>query len=281
MYDPKYVGAYLTDCLSISVYSSIVTGRNPFGQDKSILDYEVDSEAEWEEGDDEQGEDLNEDAGEEEEDEAPQDEDNDGWLAAEDDLGIDDEDEETRELRKRKLQLQANLQKSGHYKACVVAPQMGGIPHSAECEITLVEGFSLTNALDALSSHVGCILSPDIDSICLDAFAPTDSAKNSDQTKDSSAAQSDEMTSEAKRIVAQFVHNCTVNSKDKLLTELLKAHPSITKSRAQAMREVDFMAEKKKVPKEAGGGVVWEVKPDLLKTLGLEEKDLVRAQHFC
>lgn len=224
---------------------------------------------------------MNEDVGEEEEDETPQDEDNDGWLAAEDDLGIDDEDEETRELRKRKLQLQANLQKSGHYKACVVAPQTGGIPHSAECEITLVEGFSLTNALDVLSSHVGCVLSPDIDSICLDAFAPTDSAKNSDQTKDSSAAQSDEMTSEAKRIVAQFVHNCTVNSKDKLLTELLKAHPSITKTRAKAMREVDFMAEKKKVPKEAGGGVVWQVKPDLLKTLGLEAKDLVSAQQLC
>eukprot|EP00984_Skeletonema_dohrnii_P016702 scaffold7466_cov119-Skeletonema_dohrnii-CCMP3373.AAC.8 len=267
---PPYHGTW-------SKTSSIVNGRNPFGQDKSILDYEVDSEAEWEEGDDDQGEDLNEDAGEEEEDEAPQDEDSDGWLAAEDDLGIDDEDEETRELRKRKLHLEANLQKSGHYKACVVAPQMGGIPHSAECEITLVEGFSLTNALDVLCSHVGCVLSPDIDSICLDAFAPTDSAKNTDQTKDSSAAQSDEMTSEAKKIVAQFVHNCTVNSKDKLVTELLKAHPSITKSRAKAMREVDFMAEKKKVPKEAGGGVVWEVKPDLLKTLGLEEKDLKQS----
>ena len=275
---PKYIITNVADCPSI--YSSIVTGRNPFGQDKSILDYEVDSEAEWEEGDDEQGEDLNEDVGEEEEDEGPQDEDNDGWLAAEDDLG-DDEDEETRELRKRKLQLETNLQKSGHYKACVVAPQMGGIPHSAECEITLVEGFSPANAFDVLCSHVGCILSPDIDSICLDAFAPTDSAKNSDQTKDSSAAQSDEITSEAKRIVAQFVHNCTVNSKEKLVTELLVAHPSITKSRAKAMREVDFMAEKTRVPKEAGGGVLWKVKPDLLKTLGLEEKDLVSVLHFC
>ncbi len=84
------------DCTPL--YSSIVTGRNPFGQDTSILDYEVDSEAEWEEGDDEQGEDLNEEVGEEEEEEA-QDEDSDGWLAAEDDLGIDDEDEETREVR--------------------------------------------------------------------------------------------------------------------------------------------------------------------------------------
>ncbi len=157
---------------------------------------------------------------------------------------------------------------------------MGGIPHSAECEITLVDGFSPASAFDVLCSHVGCILSPDIDSICLDAFAPTDSAKNTDQTKDSSTTQSDEMTSEAKKIVAQFVHNCTVNSKDKLVTELLKAHPSITKSRAKAMREVDFMAEKKKVPKEAGGGVLWKVKPDLLKTLGLEEKDLVSAQHL-
>jgi hypothetical protein len=176
--------------------------------------------------------------------------------------------------------MEANLQRSGHYKACVVAPHMGGIPHDGECEITLVEGFSLTDALTVLSSHVGCVLSSEIDTICLDAFVPTDSARNSDQTKDSSTGQSDEMTSEAKKIVAQFVHNCTVNSKDKLVTELLKAHPSITKSRAQAMREVDFMAEKKKVPREAGGGVVWEVKPDHLKTLGLNEQDLVSAQNI-
>ena len=43
------------------------------------------------------------------------------------------------------------------------------------------------------------------------------------------------------------------------------------------MREVDYMAEKKKVPKEAGGGVIWEVKQDILKSLGLEEKDLVSS----
>ncbi len=172
------------------------------------------------------------------------------------------------------------MQRSGHYKACVVAPQMGGIPHDGECETTLVEGFSLTDALAVLSTHVGCVLSPEIDTICLDAFVPTDSARSSDLTKDSLTGQSDEMSSEAKKIVAQFVHNCTVNSKDKLVTELLKANPSITKSRAQAMREVDFMAEKKKVPREAGGGVVWEVKPDLLKTLGLNEQDLVSAQNL-
>lgn len=167
------------------------------------------------------------------------------------------------------------MQRSGHYKACIVAPQIGGIPHDGDCEISLVDGFSLTDALVVLSTHVSCVLSPEIDTICLDAFVPTDSNKNTDQTKDSAAGQSDEMSNEAKKIVAQFVHNSTVNSKDKLLTELLKTHPSITKSRAQAMRELDFMAEKKKVPKEAGGGVVWEVKSDLLKTLGLREEDLV------
>ena len=170
------------------------------------------------------------------------------------------------------------MQRSGHYKACVIAPQPGGIPHDGNCEVTLAEGFSLTDALVVLSTHVGCVLSFDVDAICLDAFSPTDSAKNTDQSKDCSNGQKDEMTSEAKKIVAQFVHNSTVNSKDKLVTELLKAHPSVTKSRAQAMREVDFMAEKKKVPKEAGGGVVWEVKPDLLNTLGLSEQDLVSEQ---
>lgn len=96
--DNNFMILVLTQHHLPSLYSSIITGRNPFGKDTAALDYEVDSEAEWEEGDDDQGEDLNEDVGDEEEDEVPQDEDNDGWLAAEDDLGIDDEDEETREV---------------------------------------------------------------------------------------------------------------------------------------------------------------------------------------
>ena len=46
--------------------SSIINGRNPFGKDKKYLDYDVDSEAKWEENiDDEYGEKSSEDRKEE------------------------------------------------------------------------------------------------------------------------------------------------------------------------------------------------------------------------
>ena len=46
--------------------SHIINGRNPFGKDKKYLDYDVDSEAKWEENiDDEYGETLSEDGKEE------------------------------------------------------------------------------------------------------------------------------------------------------------------------------------------------------------------------
>ena len=39
-------------------WSSLITGKNPFGKDTTHLDYDIDSEAEWEEGDEEEGKDC-------------------------------------------------------------------------------------------------------------------------------------------------------------------------------------------------------------------------------
>ncbi|KAL7537065.1 hypothetical protein ACHAXR_011457 [Thalassiosira sp. AJA248-18] len=72
--------------------------------------------------------------------------------------------------------------------------------------------------------------------------------------------------------MAQFVHNCMLKSKENVVTELLKAHPTVTNSRAQAMRELDVIAEKRRLAN--GGGVLWEVKASHLKKLGLKKKDL-------
>jgi chromatin assembly factor 1 subunit A len=44
--------------------SSIISPRNPFQKDNKLLDYEYDSEAEWEE--DEEGEECNSDEGDQE-----------------------------------------------------------------------------------------------------------------------------------------------------------------------------------------------------------------------
>lgn len=271
---PPYRGTW-------SKKSPLVTGRRPWGQDRKYLDYENDSEEEWEDGDDDEGEDLQEgdDGADEEGDDLQNEEDNDGFIAAEDDLGIDDDDDGmTRELRKKNLtEKEAPSVKRDHFKACVVAPRMGGIGHEnikdMEC---VIEGFSPQDAIDALTSHVGCIVSPDV-SICLDAFPPSDSAKDTHQTKKDASgklltAQNKEMTTEAQNTMAKFIHNCTLKSKENLVTELLKAHPTITNSRAQAMRELDVIAEKRRLAN--GAGVLWEVKAAHLKKLGLKKKDL-------
>ena len=265
---PPYRGTW-------SKTSSIINGRNQKAMDTKYLDYDEESEAEWEEGDDEEGEDLQDgDDGDEEDD--MQEDDNDGWLAAEDDLGIEDEDEddETRELRKRKSS--AASAKPSHFKACVVAPRMGGLAHADlagdDATRCVIEGFNTpSDAMDVLNSYVGCVVTPGT-SICLDLFPPADPAKETQSKKDgSTGAQKKEMTEDAQRIMAVFVHNSTHSSKEIVVTELLKAHPTITNSRAQAVRELDSIAEKRR---RNGGGALWEVKADHLKKLGLTKKDL-------
>lgn len=273
---PPYRGTW-------SKRSSLVTGRRPLGKDTKYLDYDVDSEEEWEEGDDEEGEDLvDDDDGAEEEEDMQNDEDNDGWLADEDDLGIEDDDDETRELRKKNILNETNglSGKPRHFKACVVAPRIGGLPHESFEDDDMqyvIEGFSPKEAMDVLISHAGCVITPDV-SICLDAFPPSDSIKDPSQIKKDtsgkpSTPQIKDLTPEAQKIMAHFVHNSTLKSKDYVVSELLKAHPTITTSRAQAMRELDIIADKRRLSN--GSGVLWEVKNDHLKKLGLKEDDLV------
>lgn len=73
---PGYIGTWTKSSVTVN-------GRNPFGRDTSLLDYEYDSEAEWDE-DPEDAEDIKEDSGEEEMSES--DDDLDGWLAGDDEV---------------------------------------------------------------------------------------------------------------------------------------------------------------------------------------------------
>ena len=272
---PPYRGTW-------SKRSSFVTGRRPLGKDTKYLDYDVDSEEEWEEGDDEDGEDLVDgDDGADEEEDMLNEDDNDGWLADEDDLGIEDDDDETRELRKKNLYNEANSLsgKRNNFKACVVAPCVGGLPHDAfdgDKARCLIEGFTPEDAMEIINSHVGYVITPDV-SICLDAFPPSESIKDTNQPNislgKSPASQNKEMTLEAQKIMAAFVHNSTLTSRDIVVTELLKLHPSLTNSRAQAVRELDVIAAKRRLAN--GAGVLWEVKAEHLNKLELNEKDLV------
>ena len=266
---PPYRGTW-------SKKSSIITGRRFNGQDTEFLDYENDSELEWEEGDDEEGEDLADgDDGVDEEDDLQNEEDNDGWLAAEDDLGTEDDDDETRELRKKN-------RNGSSGKMRVLAPCMGGLPHDGmkDGDIQfIIEGFTPKGALDTLASHVGCVITPDV-SICLDAYPPSATKETKPtkkkEKKDSSKSpvrQNKDMTPEEKKIMVKFVHNSTHKSKDLLVSEMLNAHPTIANSRAHAMRELDVIADKTKNPHASGS--LWVVKDSIIKALDMNKSHLV------
>jgi hypothetical protein len=78
----------------------------------------------------------------------------------------------------------------------------------------------------------------------------------------------DEMSRDDLITFVEFVHHCTLPSKDKLIEELRTVHKTVTSSRAQATRKLDSIAEKKRNP---NGGVYWEVRRDILEELGLKE----------
>lgn len=80
-YRPAYWGTW-------SKGSKLVTGRRPFGQDTTTLDYEEDSEAEWEEEED--GEDLQTEEDMEDADDFSVDEEEDDWLVPDGHLSDDE-----------------------------------------------------------------------------------------------------------------------------------------------------------------------------------------------
>jgi len=273
--------------------SSIINGRNPFGKDKKYLDYDVDSEAEWEEDiDEEHGENCSEDGNEEEEMD-DEEVDNrvynyqDGWLAQDDDLGLEEEDDETKAMRKKKNQTsdifptQLQGQEIKKSRACVLAPLAGGIPifncadSCPELVSELIHGVRPNEAKSCLLSHAAEVVSPSME-FCFDAFPPSEeNEKNANDfsisgvgTSTGKTGTNQEMSKEDLKIFVKFVHNCTLNSKEKIVEDLRLTHSNVIKSRAHAVRKLDSIATKRRVKKR---GVVWEVKNDLLKSLGLDE----------
>ena len=283
-YRPAYRGTW-------SKRSTIVTGKTPFGKDSTCLDYDYDSEVEWEEGDDEIGEDVDDDSKnqeEEEEDHAAKMYDyDDGFCVADDQyLDIDEDvDEETKALYRKKLQ-KGDAGVSAN-RICILGPAMGGLPPSEDSIPALVDGFEKEEALDLLKSHTGQKMSHDL--LWLDAFAPDNideldpSSEPEKPTLSASGTPTDEYTVEEMRTLASFVHHNTLNSKDKLIEELRNANPNVFDSRAKATRKLVSIAEKKKHP--SGTGVYWEVNKALLIDLQLQDV-LVRTtplhkQHVC
>lgn len=251
-------------------------GRNPFLRDGS-LDYDVDSEGEWEEGDDDPGEDVENDAGDGEDDKSQDDEGDtrvynyqDGWLAQDDEIGDDAEmDDETKQLfistRKQK---DVSL-----VPVCIVSPADGGIPimddeGSADLELyaSKIEGFPAQEAVSLIRAHIGLVLAET--DIYLDAFPPV-LVDEQEGAKESTPAQTIEPSDDAMKIIARFVHHSTLVSKSMVVEELRATHPTVTASRTQAHRVLDAIAEKKRHPKN---GVYWEVKQSVVDKLGLTDE---------
>jgi hypothetical protein len=265
---PAYYGTW-------SKTSRVITGRNPFAKDTSFLDYDVDSEAEWEEGDDDEvGEELGDDKADENEDKEMEDadgDDADGWLAPDDEVEEELDDEAKQLLRKKKVEKEEVVKRA--LTVCCIAPRDGGRPWNVVSPETVpngkMEGFDSFNDALALIKRLTATKITNLN-VCLDAFPPSeDFDANQDAAQNPQTNTNGQgLTEEQMKVFVRFVHNNTLGSKDKMIDELLKLHKSVTNSRAQAFRVLDSLAEKKSDPLH---GIFWEVKKEVLENLGLTE----------
>ena len=249
------------------------------------LDYDVDSEAEWEEGDDDPGEDVENDVGDDEDEKLLDDDEEgdtrvynyqDGWLAQDDEIEEANMDDETKQLYKATRQRKdVDL-----VPVCIVAPGDGGIPivdgkGTADPGLlaSKIEGFPVQDAVSLIDSHTGAVLAET--DIFLDAFPPAlvdEGEKQTEQTP-KQPTQSNEPSEEDMRTIATFVHHSTLEWKVKMVEGLRSAHQTVTSSKAQAQRLLESIAEKKRHPED---GVYWEVKQDVADKLGLADELKVR-----
>jgi len=282
---PAYYGTW-------SKRSKAVTGKTPFGQE-NLLNYNEDSEAEWEEGDDEMGEDLQDETGDQEEEIMDPEEGDmraynyeDGWMAEDDDLIYENEevDDETKLLRKKKKNKNSDLQLSEE----IVAPSTGGEPlldvinKDDTVNVTgLVYMSNEDKGKGPLQSGVlitkAEILSTDI--VCLDIFPPNliisenlagDPSQIRASVEKVKSDTSQEISRENLKRFAAFIHHNTLPSKDSLVEEFRITHPLATSTRKQATRKLDSIATKRKNP--GGPGVIWEVKRQILENLDLSKQ---------
>jgi hypothetical protein len=269
---PPYHGTW-------SKKSSVVTGKTPFGKETSVFDYEYDSEAEWEEGDDEVGEDVDDDEKNQEED---ADEtlalyDYDDGFCVSDDKMLDNEenaDEETRAMYKKRIQ-QGEVQQQMHTNRIqIIAPALGGVPlHLSTSKVTTdrYEGYVKQEVDRVLHELEGNTLYNV--KLCLDAFPQLHLEEEKVSVALSTSplnGEKDEYTKEAMTQMVRAVHHSLLNSKDKVVEELRSSHPTFFSVRAKATRKLDAIATKKKHP-HITGGYYWEVKDEVLEEVGLTD----------
>jgi len=286
---PAYYGTW-------SKSSSILTGKNPIAKDTDFLDYDYDSEAEWELGDDDPGEDVNDEVADEEDENMDDYDDGgneDGWLAADDDLGSDGEqDEEAKLLMKNKVNTFKKGMKPLIHQVGILAPSDGGFPFSVgdneDCcsnhhlgNSQLLEdhlyGFSNGEGHALAVAHDGIELIDGL--VYLDAFPPaltdegeviftTDPQSGTNSGGKDAGKSTKDPSLEDMQKFARFVHHSKLLSKPKVVEEFRGLNNVSIFSYSKGIRLLDSIAEKKRHPK---GGVYWEVKKKVLEELGLQD----------
>ena len=259
--------------------SSIVTGKTPFDKDSSIFDYEYDSEAEWEEGDDEMGENVEDDTKNQEEEidgdgNAKMYDFEDGFCVADDRLldNEEDADEDTKALYKNKMLNREHEQHMHSNRIRIIAPGVGGVPlhliDPRDVSADYVEGFETDDVAGVLSSYKTIQLSNP--HFCIDAFPQLHgNEENCGESITNANINKNDYSLEAMVALVRFSHHSTHSSKDKLIEELRTRHPTLFSNRSKATRKLDAISVKKKHPKFAG--VYWEVKKEILTELCLTD----------
>ncbi|GKY93553.1 hypothetical protein MPSEU_000322700 [Mayamaea pseudoterrestris] len=262
---PPYWGTW-------SKHSSSVTGNKPFGRDV-VLDYEHDSEAEWEEGDDEVGEDVElETAEDEEEKELDAYETNDGWFANDDEVIYVEVDPEVDvEMPEKPLNWQTRLVGSedrteltvGNIAPIEGRPFTSDAFHASLEHEDMVTGISVEEAQELLNLHSVEIL--DDAPIYLDSFPP-ELIEETDQEQELLSSKA--MQDEDQRTFARFVHMST-QPKAQLVDDFRLKHEALNVPRSQLLRFMDAAAEKQKFP--ISGQSLWVVKEEVLDALELDD----------
>ena len=174
-----------------------------------------------------------------------------------DDLGLSDDDEETKKLRRKALNEASEV--AAIPKLLIIEPTYGGI--------ALASNDMGVEEKEELSNYVTHIISPEVN-ICLDPFEPTLANEASSKSLDKTVSpQKQGLSREEMQLFCKFIHNSTLSSKDKVIDEFRTIYPEIfDKSRAAALRKLDAVAEKKR---SQLGGYIWEVKREILIKNGL------------
>jgi len=282
--------------------SSVISGKCPFEKDTKFLDYEYDSEAEWEE--EEPGEDLEE---EEQIDDADDDMEQleaeeggtihdtrtynfeDGWMVSDDNIDYSDEEDTAKAVLRREKNTKKDFTSTS---LLIVPPLQGGLPPLSTYNTeAIVEGNGKNAIKEAkqIFQDLKCEIllreTEEVPSlISLDLFPPyveaqTNKIDNISKTGDiknnsSSNVKKTSLTTNELKLFARFIHNNELNSRDKLLEELLLKFQECklqVPTRATAYRTLIAKAEKKKVSTCSGVVIFWEVKKETLQELGLSD----------